>query len=154
MLVIFKDEEVNEESVGRLDESGDAGDKKGQGMSSRTGAGGGGIRESEDRSLLSANLSHASYREAWWRDYMCKRRNDSKAFQWPHFLQYLSSCPFACFTIRYFYQSAVGSRNTEAQLLHPNLVQSNGGRERVRTIVDRNARGEADERGPQQNWHL
>lgn len=99
MLVIFKDEEVNEESVGRLDESRDAGDKKGQGMSSRTGAwgrGGLGNRRTEAffqlTSLMPA-IGRPGGETTGIKECMCKRRNDSKAFQWPHFLQYLSSCP-------------------------------------------------------------
>lgn len=119
-----------------------------------------------ETNALSAHLSHVSYREPWLRDvegikeWITVRRrgreNVSEAFQRPRFPHYLSFRLYVCLPIRYFYQSAVGSWNTEASLFaSANQMQRGGGREggrRKHLRAEKNKRVRKMRRGSSDGW--
>ena len=112
-----------------------------------------------ETNALSAHLSHVSHREPWLRDVegikewitvrRTGRENVSEAFQRPRFPHYLSFRLHVCLLIRYFYQSAVGSWNTEASLFaSANQMQRGGGWEggrRKHLRAEKNQEGKEDE---------
>lgn len=117
-----------------------------------------------ETNALSAHLSHVSYREPWLRDvegikeWITVRRrgreNVSEAFQRPLLPRYLSFSLYVCLPIRYFYQSAVGSWNTEASLFaSANQMLRGGGQEggrRKHLRAEKNQEGKEDE--TRQQW--